>query len=120
VLAAQVTDRREFELPAVGMLSVVDAETGQRLHVQTNSETLRARYAEAAAARQAQICKSIARAGAAHLELSTDRDWLVDIVRFVGRRRAERVPARARGLVSSGFGRSAAPPLGAPIDGGIA
>ena len=55
VLAAQVTDRREFELPAVGMLSVVDAETGQRLHVQTNSETLRARYAEAAAARQAQI-----------------------------------------------------------------
>ena len=40
VLAAQVTDRRELELPAVGMLSVVDAETGQRLHVQTNSETL--------------------------------------------------------------------------------
>ncbi|MDQ6697427.1 MAG: DUF58 domain-containing protein [Actinomycetota bacterium] len=123
VLAAQITDPRELELPAVGMLSVVDAETGQRLHVQTNSAAIRARYAEAATKRHDDIRRSIARAGAAHLALSTDRDWLIDIVRFVARRRTKRVPARARGLAAAaGRPRDAtAPPLaGTPDGGGVA
>jgi uncharacterized protein (DUF58 family) len=91
VIAVQVTDPREFELPAVGMLSVVDAETGRHLDVQSNSAVLRTRYAAAAADRQRRIRQAIAGAGAAHLPLSTDRDWLVDVVTFLGRRRAERV-----------------------------
>lgn len=116
VVAAQVTDQREFELPAVGMLSMVDTETGARLHVQTNSPSLRARYAAAAEARQKEIRTAIRRAGAEHLMLSTDRDWLVDVVRFVGRRRTERVPARARGLGSTALAGSKAPPFaGAPL-----
>ncbi len=121
VLAAQITDRREFELPAVGMLSVVDAETGQRLHVQTNSVVTRARYAEAAVKRHDDIRRSIARAGGGHLVLSTDRDWLVDIVRFVVRRRTERVPARSRGIGARLANAEAAPPFaGDPRDGGVA
>jgi len=97
VVAAQVTDPRELELPPVGMLSFVDAETGAHLHVQTNSADLRARYAAAAADRQQRIRGAIGAAGAEHLHLSTDRDWLVDVVRFVGRRRRERLPGRAAG-----------------------
>jgi uncharacterized protein (DUF58 family) len=93
VIAVQVTDRREMELPPVGMMAVVDTETGQLLHVQTNSAALRDRYAAAAAARQARIVDDITGAGAEVLNLSTDRDWLLDIVRFVGRRRRERIRA---------------------------
>jgi uncharacterized protein (DUF58 family) len=44
VVAVHVTDPREFRLPAVGMLGVIDPETGQRLHVQTNSPALRVRF----------------------------------------------------------------------------
>jgi uncharacterized protein (DUF58 family) len=90
VIAVHVTDPREFELPDVGMLSVVDAETGQHLHVQTGSAVLRERYRAAAAERHTQIRRLLGEAGTEHLPLSTDRDWLVDVARFVGRRRGSR------------------------------
>jgi uncharacterized protein (DUF58 family) len=90
VVAVHVTDPRELELPAVGILAVVDAETGQQRYVQTSSKRLRDRYAAAAAGRTADITRRIECTGARHLRLSTDRDWLTDVVVFVtrqGRRR---------------------------------
>lgn len=90
VIAVQVTDPRERELPAVGMLTVIDTETGRTMHVQTNRGELRRRYAEAAAARHDDIAHRIFAAGAEHVVLSTDRDWLTDIARFVTARRARR------------------------------
>ena len=90
VLAVQVVDPRESELPAVGMLTMIDTETGRTIDVQTNAAGLRQRYAEAAKARHDGIARSIATAGAEHLVLSTDRDWLTDIARFVLERRTRR------------------------------
>jgi uncharacterized protein (DUF58 family) len=87
VVAVQVVDPRELDLPAVGLLAVVDTETGQRLHVQTNSSKLRDRYHAAAAERHAAIGASLRAAGAAHLVLSTDRDWVLDIAAFLAHRR---------------------------------
>jgi uncharacterized protein (DUF58 family) len=84
----QVVDPRELDLPAVGLLAVVDTETGRRLHVQTNSARLRDRYRAAAAERHADIATSVRGAGAAHLVLSTDRDWVVDVAAFLTNRRA--------------------------------
>jgi uncharacterized protein (DUF58 family) len=95
VIAVQVTDPREFELPDVGMLTVVDPETGQHLHVQTSSVALRERYRAAAEERHLQIRRLLGEAGAEHLPLSTDRDWLIDVVRFVDHRRGAR-PAMLR------------------------
>jgi len=86
VLAVHVVDPREFELPNVGMLAVVDSETGRHLHVQTRSVALRERYRAAAAQRHLAIRQNILQAGAEHLELSTDRDWVGDVARFVNRR----------------------------------
>lgn len=83
VVAAEVRDPREVELPAVGLLTVVDPETGRRLEVQTASARLRERFAAAAAEQRAARAQSVRAAGANHLVLSTDRDWLVDVVRFV-------------------------------------
>ena len=87
VLGIEVVDPRELELPDVGMLDLVDPETGARIEVQTSDERLRQRYAEAAAAQRAAIARSLRDAGADHLVLRTDRDWLLDIVSFVARRR---------------------------------
>jgi uncharacterized protein (DUF58 family) len=99
VVAVHVTDPREFHLPAVGILGVIDPETGRRLHVQTNSVALRTRFEAAAADRYQEIRGSLARAGAEHLPLSTDRDWLIDFARFVTTRSAHR-PARVRRLAN--------------------
>ncbi len=83
VLAVEVVDPRELELPSVGFLTLVDPETGRRLDVPTGKPRLRERYAAAAAAERAAIAAAIRRAGAAHLVLRTDRDWIRDIVGFV-------------------------------------
>jgi uncharacterized protein (DUF58 family) len=83
VLAVEVVDPRELELPNVGYLTLVDPETGRRMEIQTAKASLRARYAEAAAKQRADIASAIRRSGAQHLVLRTDRDWLRDVVDYV-------------------------------------
>jgi len=94
VVAVQPVDRRELSLPAVGMASFVDTETGRLLHVQTNSPRLRNRYETAARERQESIAAKLRAASAEHLVLDTDRAWLIDIVKFVAGRRAARRAVR--------------------------
>ncbi|WP_214105196.1 DUF58 domain-containing protein [Acrocarpospora catenulata] len=94
VLAVEVTDPRELTLPDVGVITLVDPETGRRQEVATGSARLRERYARAAAAQRAAVRDAIRAAGAAHLSLRTDRDWLRDLVEHVlAQRRLARVGA---------------------------
>lgn len=97
VMAVEVLDPRELELPDVGVLAVVDPESGRRREVATSSPKLRARYAEAAAAQRERTAVDLRQAGIDHLVLRTDEDWLAALVRFVElrRQRAARLP-RAR------------------------
>ncbi len=98
VMAVEVVDPRELELPDVGQLTVVDPETGRRRRVDTRSSRLRRRYAAEAAAERDATADRFRRAGADHLVLRTDRDWLLDVVSHVMRRRDRRhaaaVPTR--------------------------
>ncbi|MEQ4305998.1 DUF58 domain-containing protein [Plantactinospora sp. B6F1] len=96
VLAVEVVDPRELELPDVGVLPVVDPETGELHEVQTADPRLRRRYAEAAAAQRAAIAHQLRAAGAAHLRLRTDSDWLLDMVRFVAAQRHARTGGTTR------------------------
>jgi uncharacterized protein (DUF58 family) len=98
VLTIEIVDPRELELPDVGVLSLVDPETGRRMEVATGSAKLRARYAAAAAEQRAAVAHAARAAGADHLVLRTDRDWLLDLVRFVDTRRRRRaaLPATRR------------------------
>ncbi|NIL60488.1 DUF58 domain-containing protein [Salinispora arenicola] len=96
VLAIEVLDPRELELPDVGVLPVVDPETGELHEVRTGDPRLRHRYAEAAAAQRAEIAAALRAGGAAHLRLRTDRDWLLDMVRFVAAQRHARTRGTTR------------------------
>ncbi len=87
LLAVEVLDPRELELPAAGLMTFVDPETGDQLEVQTSNADLRERYAAAAADQRAKIATKLRHAGAGHLQLRTDRDWLTDVVKFVIARR---------------------------------
>jgi uncharacterized protein (DUF58 family) len=90
VVVVQVGDPREAERPPVGYLTVVDPETGERHEVQTANRRLRERFAAAAAEQRSTAARAVRAAGAGHLELSTDRDWLLDVVRFTATRRRRR------------------------------
>jgi uncharacterized protein (DUF58 family) len=87
VLCIEVVDPREVELPSVGVLHMVDPRSGDLFEIQTSNPKVRERYAAAAAAQRGAIAEAIRAAGSDHLQLRTDRDWLLDIVRFVAQRR---------------------------------
>lgn len=98
VLAVEVVDPRELELPDVGLLAVLDPETGRRREVWTGRAALRARYAEAAAGHRVAVRTALRRAGADHVVLRTDRDWVRDLARHATdrrrRTRTRRAPSR--------------------------
>lgn len=90
VLAVEVVDPRELALADVGVLELVDPETGYVYEVQTSDARLRERYAAAAARQRETIATELRGAGADHLVLRTDEDWLLGLVRFVMSRRRNR------------------------------
>jgi uncharacterized protein (DUF58 family) len=83
VVAAEIRDPREQELPDVGELWLVDPETGRQLRVDTHSKRLRDRFAAAADTERAEVAKLLARAGAQHVVLSTKGDWLRTFAAFL-------------------------------------
>ena len=87
VVAIEVQDPREQELSNVGLLWLVDPETGRQLRVDTRSRRLRERFAVAARAERAEVARSFATLGVRHVVLTTSGDWLRPLVIFLRRRR---------------------------------
>ena len=79
VLAVEIRDPRELELPPVGDLWLTDPETGRQLHVNTNKRRVRKKFAKAAAEEREEVAATLRRVGAEHLVLSTEGDWLKDL-----------------------------------------
>ncbi|MDI1465760.1 DUF58 domain-containing protein [Catellatospora sp. KI3] len=96
VLAIEVLDPCELELPDAGVLELVDPETGRRHEVQTGNARLRERYRVAAAAQRERVAAAIRAAGARQVRLRTDSDWLLDLVRFVAAQRHRRTGGGSR------------------------
>lgn len=83
VLAIEVVDRHEIEFADVGDLLIRDPETNFERYVNTSDDAARTRMDAATAAQRERIRIALRRAGAAHIQLRTDRDWVHDIARFV-------------------------------------
>lgn len=86
VLAIEVLDPRDVELPDIGDVILQDAETGVTREFTIDAQ-LRDDFAKAAAVHRANVARTIRGCGAPVLTLRTDRDWLAEIVRFVASRR---------------------------------
>ena len=76
VVAVQIDDPREGYLPDVGELTLVDAETGREVRVDTSSAQLRDRFASAAAEERKALAHELRRLGVGHVVLSTSTSWL--------------------------------------------
>jgi uncharacterized protein (DUF58 family) len=95
VVAIELVDRREMRLPDIGLVTVVDTETRRRRMVDTARPAIRAAFAAEADRRRAAVAATLDRAGATHLRLWTDRDWVGPLVRFMEQRRRARASGRA-------------------------
>jgi uncharacterized protein (DUF58 family) len=90
VVALQVVDRREFELPAVGMIYVEDAETGEVIFVDSNDPAFQRRLLAAADERQAALAATARSAGVDLFTVSTDEDLVRALARLAELRRRRR------------------------------
>jgi len=83
VVAVEIRDPREQELPDVGDLWLVDPESGKQLQVDTRSRKLRERFVASAVAEREDLVRELRSLGVAHLTLSTSGDWLRTLVGFL-------------------------------------
>jgi uncharacterized protein (DUF58 family) len=86
LIAVRLSDPREEVLPDVGLVVLEDAETAQRLLVDTGSHLVRESYADAAAQRGDELRKLMRSAGVDLIEVSTDGSHLDALVKFFRQR----------------------------------
>jgi uncharacterized protein (DUF58 family) len=82
LIAVRIVDPREEELPAVGLLELEDAETGERLVLDTFSQQVREAYATAARKRRDKVSQLARSARIDLIEVSTDGGHLDALIRF--------------------------------------
>jgi uncharacterized protein (DUF58 family) len=86
LIAVEIRDQREQELPDVGELWLVDPETGRYLRVDTGQRKLRERFNAAAETERAELVAELRRCGADHVVLWTEGDWLRTFAGFLRNR----------------------------------
>jgi uncharacterized protein (DUF58 family) len=106
VVAVEIRDPREQELPDVGELWLVDPETGRQLRVDTSRRRLRERFAAAAANERSELAALLRSSGADHVVLWTAGDWLRSFAGFLRHRITG--PGSARGPAPVQWGPEAA------------
>lgn len=80
--AIQIYDRRDAELPNVGLLKVRDAESGRRIWTDTSLMSVRSAYAEAWRTQQEGLETMYTRTGMNHVSIRTDEDFVKALMRL--------------------------------------
>ena len=86
LIAVTVSDPRERTLPDVGLLEIQDAETGETSIIDTGSKTVRSRYKHLAEEKNRELSALFQSTGVDHIQLFTDRDYVLDLVKFFRKR----------------------------------
>jgi len=82
LIAVSVTDPREQVLPDVGFISLVDAETGQVVELDTRHPKVRELFAGRATQRAERLSAELRKVGVDELAIRTDEDYLKSFRRF--------------------------------------
>ena len=80
--AIQIYDRRDAELPNVGLLKVRDPETGARVWTDTTLASVRNAYAQAWRDQQDALEAIYTKTGIHHISLRTDEDYVKALMRL--------------------------------------
>ena len=80
VVAIQVYDQRARELPDVGLMKVVDAETGYEQYVDTSSKKLRQAYQKYWLTRQAQLQDTFNKSNVDNVSIATNDDFVKSLL----------------------------------------
>jgi uncharacterized protein (DUF58 family) len=86
VVAIQVYDKRACELPDVGLMKVVDSETGYEQYVDTGSKKLRESYRRYWQKQQADLKETFSKSNVDSVSIATDEDYVKSLLMLFERR----------------------------------
>lgn len=93
VVAVQIVDRHELELPALGRLLLKDAETGEVIEIDTGDSRKRRAFAQRQARAQLDLWRLLRSAGIDMIQLQTDQPYAAALRRFFETREKRRYHA---------------------------
>ncbi|MBN2211496.1 MAG: DUF58 domain-containing protein [Sedimentisphaerales bacterium] len=82
VIAVSVRDRAEIQLPNIGLVELIDAETGQTMLVDTSSRRFRNTYKNTSTEQFDDLKGMLRRINIDCINISTDKPYIRDLVRF--------------------------------------
>ena len=82
IIGLHVYDRYEKTIPDVGLIDVVDAETGQKKVIDTSSKSLRTKYEMKFLERQARFLKNFQKLGLKTTSISTEDDYIKEMIKL--------------------------------------
>ena len=86
LVGIRVVDRREAELPDVGIVELQDAETDKKVWVDTSSRRVREHYAEQWRERERQTVEMLRKGRIDTATISTDGDYVVELIKLFKQR----------------------------------
>ncbi len=91
LVAVQISDRFEQELPALGRLVLKDAETGEWIELNTGDARRRTVFAERQARAQAEMARLFRSAGIDAIQVRTDQPYAGELAKFFETREKRRL-----------------------------
>jgi len=91
LVAVQITDKFELELPALGRLVLSDAETGEVVEINTHDQRKRAAFSERQSRAQTELARLFRSAGIDAIQLRTDQPYGTELTRYFETRERRRL-----------------------------
>ena len=88
VVAMRVLDPAELALPDLGLVELIDAETGTAQLVDSSSPQVRAAYAKAREAETQRVERRLRQLGCDLVDLRTNADFVAPLIKFFQARSA--------------------------------
>ncbi len=90
LVAVKITDPRELALPAIGMIELQDAETGERVLIDTYDRSVRSTFAKTSRQENTALATMLKSLNIDFIDIATDRPYVDPLVKFF-RERAKRL-----------------------------
>ncbi|MGM0406662.1 MAG: DUF58 domain-containing protein, partial [Bacteroidota bacterium] len=86
VIGLRIYDKREFELPSIGLIRMRDAETGDYAWVDTSSEKLRKQYTNWYKTMESNVNNTFLKAGIDYAAIATGQDYVKPLINLFKKR----------------------------------
>lgn len=90
LVALRITDKREKELPDVGLIHALDAETGKLRWIDTSNPQVRQQYSKASTKRDARLKELFTRSGIDSATIGTSESYIKPLMNLFKKRESKR------------------------------